>query len=99
MWCWRRIERIKRRDKVSDEDMLRRVDEERSILIFRRRSITFINDLKQGRYWSLKEEANDRRRCRQIMKIKSNDLRQAEHLIITTIVKIKQRDFHDRHHY
>ena len=32
MWIWRRMERISYMDKVANEDVLKRVDEDRSIL-------------------------------------------------------------------
>ena len=32
MWIWRRLEKISWRDKITNEDVLKRVDEERSLL-------------------------------------------------------------------
>ena len=32
MWCWRRTEKIKRTDRITNEEVLRRMDEKRTIL-------------------------------------------------------------------
>ena len=40
MWCWRRIEKIKRSEKVTNEDILERIREKRTLLnnILRRKA-------------------------------------------------------------
>ena len=98
MWRWRRMEKIKRSEKVTNEEVLERIRGKRTPLLnilrrkaswigrilrrncllhdaiegqttevkgVGRRTTQFPNDLRNSRrYWELKEEAEDRNRCK-----------------------------------
>jgi len=83
MWIWRRMERISYMDKVANEDVLKRVDEDRSILngIWQRqhrwighvlRLDSFLQEIFKGRMMGKKTRARRRIQMLHDLMVNSN---------------------------
>lgn len=82
MWMWRRTERIKRMDRVMNEEMSKRVCEEKQILkvLKTRKRKWFGQRMKRhkARWWMLWKESWKKRKNRRIEEEKRREWRRIE---------------------